>query len=320
MKKFIVEDIEKDVILKMHKSLLKEQTQDVNLVKLRQAVIAGCLKNGSLKVNKSTGEYFYRKPSVKDSGKEVDFFANMTYKFSDGSKSGKWKCDEIAQMKVTAAQAAQQQAANTEDINRMKKEGGWQEANELKTTRENLDNPQMFEKKVVSGVTLYRPVISSGVSAGLTPEQIKVVKKYTDLGGKLRKDLDAEEAETWTSKVVYPAGTLFSQDLVMFFPPSNVKGTEGSKVDSEFKKAVTNQTPTSKSDCRDTIEAYYEAWRTKQRIEQSTLLPMKEKVQACANYFEGKWGGALSKIDNYIEILRGDREGGPLSDSKWRIE
>jgi hypothetical protein len=163
-------------------------------------------------------------------------------------------------------------------------------------------------------------VISSGVTGGLTPEQIKVVKKYTDLGGKLRKDLDAEEAQTWTSRVVYPAGTLFSQDLVMFFPPSNVRGAEGGNVKTQFNNAISNQTPTSKSDCRDTIDAYYEAWRTKKKVEPNTFLPMKEKVQACANEFEGKWGGVLSRIDNYVDMLRGNREGGPLSDSKWRIE
>ena len=88
----------------------------------------------------------------------------------------------------------------------------------------------------------------------------------------------------------------------------------------EFNKAKKNQTPSSKGDCRNTIESYYEAWRTKKRFQPNILLPMKEKVQACANEFEGKWGGVLSRIDNYVEILRGDREGGPLSDSKWRIE
>ena len=129
MKNFIVEDIEKDVILKMHKSLLKEQTQDVNLVKLSQAVIAGCLKNGSLKVKKSTGEYFYRKPSAKDPNKEVDFFANMTYKFSDGSKSGKWVCPEIAN--IVASQEAKAEVEKTKlDDNQTKvlellKPKGW---------------------------------------------------------------------------------------------------------------------------------------------------------------------------------------------------
>jgi hypothetical protein len=334
MKNNLISESEVKEILSMHK-LLKEQTEmkkvtdtSSDLVMLRKAITAGCLKGGRILTNANQTKYVYR--ATSKSGKTVDFTADMNYKFGDGSKSGKWKCDEIAQMEVTAAQAAQQQAANTEDINRMKKEGGWKEESELKTTRENLNNPQMFEKKVVNGVTLYRDVISSGVTGGLTPEQIKVVKKYTDLGGKLRTDLDAEEAQTWTSKVVYPAGTLFSQDLVMYFDPNNVVGSNrgivdkdspiGSRIEDEFNKAKKSQTPTSKRDCRDTIESYYEAWRTKKRFQPNILLPMKEKVQACANEFEGKWGGVLSRIDNYVEILRGDREGGPLSDSKWRIE
>jgi hypothetical protein len=324
MKNNLISESEVSQILSMHKSL-KEQTEmkkvtdtSSDLVMLRKAITAGCLKGGRILTNANQTKYVYR--ATSKSGKTVDFTADMNYKFGDGSKSGKWKCDEIAQMEVTAAQAAQQQAANMADTALVQQEGGWQEAKDIKTTRENLENPQMFEKKVVNGVTLYRAVISSGVTGGLTPEQIKVVKKYTDLGGKLRKDLDAEEAQTWTSRVVYPAGTLFSQDLVMFFPPSNVRGAEGGNVKAQFNKAISNQTPTSKSDCRDTIDAYYEAWRTKKRIEPNTLLPMKEKVQACANEFEGKWGGVLSRIDNYVEMLRGDREGGPLSDSKWRIE
>jgi hypothetical protein len=324
MKNNLISESEVSQILSMHKSL-KEQTEmkkvtdtSSDLVMLRKAITAGCLKGGRILTNANQTKYVYR--ATSKSGKTVDFTADMNYKFGDGSKSGKWKCDEIAQMEVTAAQAAQQQAANMVDTALVQQEGGWQEAKDIKTTRENLENPQMFEKKVVNGVTLYRAVISSGVTGGLTPEQIKVVKKYTDLGGKLRKDLDAEEAQTWTYRVVYPAGTLFSQDLVMFFPPSNVRGAEGGNVKAQFNKAISNQTPTSKSDCRDTIDAYYEAWRTKKRIEPNTLLPMKEKVQACANEFEGKWGGVLSRIDNYVEMLRGDREGGPLSDSKWRIE
>jgi len=324
MKNNLISESEVSQILSMHKSL-REQTEikkvtdtSSDLVMLRKAITAGCLKGGKILTNANQTKYVYR--ATSKSGKTVDFTADMNYKFGDGSKSGKWKCDEIAQMEVNAAQAAQQQAANMADTALVQQEGGWQEAKDIKTTRENLENPQMFEKKVVNGVTLYRAVISSGVTGGLTPEQIKVVKKYTDLGGKLRKDLDAEEAQTWTSKVVYPAGTLFSQDLVMFFPPSNVRGAEGGNVKTQFNNAISNQTPTSKSDCRDTIDAYYEAWRTKKKVEPNTFLPMKEKVQACANEFEGKWGGVLSRIDNYVEMLRGDREGGPLSDSKWRIE
>jgi hypothetical protein len=324
MKNNLISESEVKEILSMHKSL-KEQTEikkvtdtTSDLVTLRKAITAGCLKGGKILTNADQTKYVYR--ATSKSGKTVDFTADMNYKFGDGSKSGKWKCDEIGKIEQQQVAASQQQAANAADTALVQQEGGWKEAKDIKTTRENLENPKLFEKKVVNGVTLYRSVISSGVTAGLTPEQIKVIEKYTKLGGKLRKDLDAEEAQTWSSKVVYPAGTLFAEDLVMFFPPSNAVGADGGNIEQQFNSAISNQTPRSKKDCRDTIEAYYEAWRTKKRVEPNTLLPMKEKVQACANQFEGKWGGVLSRIDNYVEILRGDREGGPLSDSKWRIE
>ena len=322
---------DRESILEMHtkmkKPLISEQVDTDLKTKLNKILTDGCVKNGkivSLQTTNPALQFAIKQESTKTPGKFRYFFADGRAGMFDENKKfkflpGKLDCTGVQQAAAAASLSATT-AANIADTNLLKKEGGWQEASEIKTTRENLENPQLFEKKVVNGVTLYRSVISSGVTAGLTDEQIKVIKKYTDLGGKLRKDLDAEEAQTWTSKVVYPAGTLFSEDLVMFFPPSNAIGANGGNVEQQFTNAISNQTPTSKRDCKDTIEAYYEAWRTKKRIEPNTLLPMKEKVQACANEFEGKWGGILSRIDNYVDILRGDKEGGPLSDSKWRIE
>ena len=322
---------DRESILEMHtkmkKPLISEQVDTDLKTKLNKILTDGCVKNGkivTLQTKNPALQFAIKQESTKTPGKFRYFFADGRAGIFDANGkfeflSGKLDCTEVQQAATQAANAVTQ-AANAADTALVQQEGGWQEAKDIKTTRENLENPKMFEKKVVNGVTLYRSVISSGVTAGLTPEQIKVIKKYTDLGGKLRKDLDAEEAQTWSSKVVYPAGTLFAEDLVMFFPPKNVVGADGGNIEQQFTKAISNQTPTSKRDCKDTIEAYYEAWRTKKRIEPNTLLPMKEKVQACANEFEGKWGGVLSRIDNYVEVLRGDREGGPLSDSKWRIE
>jgi hypothetical protein len=327
MKMYNVTQIDRESILEMHsnmkKPLISEQVDDDLKSKLNKILSGGCVKNGkivSMQTKNPALQFAIKQESTKTPGKFRYFFADGRAGIFDSSNKfqflpGKLDCTEVEQ-----AAAAATAASNAADTELIKKEGGWEEAKNIKTTRENLENPQMFEKKVVNGVTLYRAVISSGVTGGLTPEQIKVIEKYTKLGGKLRKDLDAEEAQTWTSKVVYPAGTLFSQDLVMFFPPSNVRGAEGGNVKTQFNNAISNQTPTSKSDCRDTIDAYYEAWRTKKKVEPNTFLPMKEKVQACANEFEGKWGGVLSRIDNYVDMLRGNREGGPLSDSKWRIE
>jgi hypothetical protein len=331
MKMNNITQTDRDAILEMHskmkKPLVSEQVVTDLKSQLNKLLTDGCVKNGkivSMQTKNPALQFAIKQESTKTPGKFRYFFADGRAGIFDGNGKfqflpGKLDCSEVQQAAAQAVTAATQ-AANAADTALVQQEGGWKEAKDIKTTRENLENPKLFEKKVVNGVTLYRSVISSGVTAGLTPEQIKVIKKYTDLGGKLRKDLDAEEAQTWTSKVVYPAGTLFAEDLVMFFPPSNVVGADGGNIEQQFNKASANQTPRSKKDCRDTIEAYYEAWRTKKRIEPNTLLPMKEKVQACANEFEGKWGGVLSRIDNYVEILRGDREGGPLSDSKWRIE
>jgi hypothetical protein len=331
MKMYNVTQIDRESILEMHsnmkKPLISEQVVDDLKSRLNKILADGCVKNGkivSMQTKNPELQFAIKQESTKTPGKFRYFFADGRAGMFDENKKfkflpGKLDCTEVQQAATQAANAVTQ-AANAADTALVQQEGGWQEAKDIKTTRENLENPKMFEKKVVNGVTLYRSVISSGVTAGLTPEQIKVIKKYTDLGGKLRKDLDAEEAQTWSSKVVYPAGTLFAEDLVMFFPPKNVVGADGGNIEQQFTKAISNQTPTSKRDCKDTIEAYYEAWRTKKRIEPNTLLPMKEKVQACANEFEGKWGGVLSRIDNYVDILRGDKEGGPLSDSKWRIE
>ena len=329
-----ITQIDRESILEMHskmkKPLISEQVDGDLKSKLNKILTDGCVKNGKIVTMQTKNpalQFAIKQESTKTPGKFRYFFADGRAGMFDENKkfkflSGKLDCTGVQQAAAAAALSATT-AANNADTALVQQEGGWKEAKDIKTTRENLENPQMFEKKVVNGVTLYRSVISKGVTGGLTPEQIKVVKKYTDLGGKLRKDLDAEEAQTWSSKVVYPAGTLFAEDLVMFFPPKNVVGADGGNIEQQFTKAISNQTPTSKRDCKDTIEAYYEAWRTKKRIEPNTLLPMKEKVQACANEFQGKWGGVLSRIDNYVDILRGDREGGPTSygdDSKWRLQ
>jgi hypothetical protein len=328
-----ISQIEKNTILEMHsklkKPLISEQVVSDSKSKLTKMLADGCVKNGKIVELQSKNpilQFAIKQESTKTPGKFRYFFSDNRIGTFDGNgkfefSPSKWSCNSIQQATLDASTATQQ-AANTEDINRVKTEGGWKEASEIKTTRENLENPKMFEKKVVNGVTLYRSVISSGVTGGLTDEQTKVIEKYKKLGGKLRKELDAEEAQTWTSKVVYPAGTLFSEDLVMYFPPSNIMGAEGGNIETQFDAAVTNQTPTSKSDCKNTVEAYYKAWKTKKRVEPNTFIPMKEKVQACVNEFDGKWGGMFSSIDNYIETLRGG-SGGPLSygeDSKWRLK
>jgi hypothetical protein len=288
---------------------------------LKDSEAAGCFKNGKIKYIKGTKKPAYQTTTLK-SNQVLIFYPDMTYLLPATGEKGKWKCSKAEQLKVKQEALKAQQDANTKDTNLVKTEGGWKEASEIQTTRENLENPKMFEKKVVNGVTLYRSVASSGIAGGLNDEQTKLITKYTNLGYKLRNQLDSEQAKTWTSKVVSPASEgIFSQDLVMYFDPTSIRNSVSTLIDKQFKDASINQTPTSKSGCRDDIRAYYEAWRTKKRFEPSTFASMKEKVQACVNEFDGKWGGAFSKIDNYVETLRGG-SGGPLpygDNSKWLL-
>lgn len=113
-KRYIIEESEKNEILSMHKALMKEQNQPAEVMadvdttisttgedQLRKSITAGCLINGKLLKNPSGTKFVYR--ATTKSGKEIDFYGDMTYKFRDGSKSGNWKCDKIAQ------QASQQQ-------------------------------------------------------------------------------------------------------------------------------------------------------------------------------------------------------------------
>jgi len=329
MKNFIVEDIEKDIILKMHKSLLKEQTQDVNLVKLRQAVIAGCLKNGSLKVKKSTGEYFYRKPSVKDPGKEVDFFANMTYKFSDGSKSGKWVCPEIANI-VVSQQVTQQTAADNESKIASEIKKGWKKIETLRAEGIDLTTlDRVYDTQVVGNVTLYRPKGSSTTftpntsTADFNKDQLDFVGKFEKLGYKLNPTrLEQSTMVKVTDKELGAPVDLFPNGLTLYYNPnaqSDVKSDQSLVSDILKNQAVDREA------CRKNIEGYYRSFKTDAFADPATIYKIKAVVQACKNQHYGKWGvlGGGKKLDNYLDILSGVKEGGPSSygdNSKWRLK
>jgi hypothetical protein len=115
MKKTILDENEVTRILNMHK-LLKEQgsstspvpstpTQDPNRKILVDARTNGCLVNGQIGKNHPRTKGFYFRGKKQSTGQEVDFFPDMTYEFVDGSKKGKWKCDNIA---INAAKAAEE--------------------------------------------------------------------------------------------------------------------------------------------------------------------------------------------------------------------
>jgi hypothetical protein len=234
--------------------------------------------------------------------------------------AAKTKADAEAAIAKTKADA---DAATKTNLELTQKEGEWKERKDITDTDANIENPQMYEKKVVNGVTLYRRISGKGIAGALDSRQQAVVNKWLAQGAKLEKDVDAEQAKTWTRKLVSPKSDgLFSEDFYMYFPPTTITNAE---ITAAFQKAVQEQTPESPKDCKETIEAYYSAFKKKKVIEPNMLNAMREKVQACKNEYYGSWGAFRggNKIDEYLDMLSGVKAGGPSSygkDSIWRIQ
>lgn len=305
MNKFIINEEEKSRILSMHQKLIKEQqektaiTEDPNFTILKNARKAGCLSNGEIFKDKTKNIYFYRKPSSKEPTKEVDFFADMTYKFVDGSKSGKWKCDGLTTLANTDAQMASQKATVDTDIARELEQYGWKKRADIAVTDTELS--QLYQKH--PKYDLYKLKVNTAKTGGYTEEQQAFINQWTKDKGYVEKLTPEQLASGIYQKVkVQGSDEYFPGGLIMYKPAAGAQ---------------------DKKTCRNNIKKYYDYWKTKREdITQTEFDQLKSKVQACANQFDGKWGGIFSSVDNYIETLRGGA-GGPLSygeDAKWRLK
>ena len=335
-------------ILKMHskereKTFLLKEDNNSDIEKLRIAIASGCVnKGGNLYTRADNGRVIYRVKSAAQPTKEIDFYADLTYVFVDGSKKGTWKCEAITttlnkkESDKAAAEAAAEaakiaQVATDANIKNLKTEGGWKTYEELISTdtKENIENPAMYEKKMSDGRILYRRTSGSGITAGLDERQKVVVNKWKSQGAKLENEVDAEQEKSWTKKLVSAKSDgLFSEDFFMFFPPTTITKSD---ITTAFQAAVRDQTPTNDEDCKTAIEAYYFAFKKKKKFEPNMFNAMKEKVQACKNEYYGQWkglfGGGGKKYDGYIDVLSGMNDGkdGTKSprtygdDAQWKL-
>ena len=346
MKQFITEDSEKNKILSMHKSLMKEQhsseeideQQDKGGINseedtLRKALKAGCLKNGRLLTNANRSKFVYR--ATTKSGKEVDFMADMTYKFKDGSKSGKWACPEMATQAaaaITAQQTAAQTAAdNDSKIATMKKQG-YKTLDELRKEGVDLTTLDKVYKKVTIGnVDLYISSGSTNVTQNISTtdfnkDQNAFIDAFVAKGYKLNPTrIEQANLVKVTDKDLGAPADLFPNGLVMWYNPNaqdEIKKNQG----SVLADVLSNQS-IDRQACRKNVTDYFETFRRKNSIviDPATINKAKRIVQACKDEHYGKWGiaGGGNRLDNYLDILSGNKEGGPTSygdDSIWRIK
>ena len=337
MKQFLIEEeSEKKNILSMHKSLMKEQTRatgelDENERILRKAITAGCLKNGSLKRQKSTGKLYYKKESTKQVGKFVRFFPDMTFAFEDGSKKGKWVCPQLANA-VAAEVVTQQTAADNESKIATMKKQGYKTLDELRKEGVDLNTlDKVFRKVTVGNVDLY---ISAGTT-NFTPntstsdfnkDQLSFISTFEQKGYKLNPSrIEQSTLVKVTDKDLGAPADLFPNGLVMWYNPNaqdEIKRNQG----SVLADVLSNQS-IDRQACRKNVTDYFETFRRKNSIviDPATINKAKRIVQACKDEHYGMWGiaGGGNRLDNYLDILSGNKEGGPTSygdDSIWRIK
>jgi hypothetical protein len=248
----------------------------------------------------------------------------------------RWACsaltaeaDAVKKETEAAATKAKQdtEASTKKNLDLTKTEGNWEEKKDITDTDANIENPQMYEKKVVNGVTLYRSKASASITSGLTEDQKSIIESWQNKGYKLRNDLTPEEAKTWKEVVVSPATEgYFSQDLKMFFDPTTLttgvnSGETKVSVTTVIQNAVASRIPTDKKDCKQTIEAYYISWKKKRPLQPNEFDALKTKTQACKNEFYGDWGtlfAGAGKLDEILDTMSGSAI--KLADTRWKLQ
>jgi hypothetical protein len=327
MKKFLIEESEKTQILMMHKSLFEQADEKpiTDEQKLRNAISVGCLKNGSLKRQKSTGRIYYKKESVKQAGKMVRFFPDMTYEFEDGSSKGKWSCPQLAAAAATAAATAavtatQQAEIDSKIATEMKK--GWKKLETLKAEGVDLTTlDKVFDKQVIGNIALFRP---KGSSTTFTPgtstvdfnnDQQSFVDTFIAKGYKLNPTrLEQNSLVKVTGEQLGAPADLFPNGLVMWYDPnqqSTIRGGENSILSDILDNQSINRTT-----CRKNVKDFFELYRRRNsaQVDPATVDRAKRIVQACRDEHYGKWGVAGGKnVDDMLDVLSGRKEGGPLS-------
>ena len=305
---------------------MKEQTSDssaansdADLQKLRNLISVGCLSDGSLKKRESTGEVFYRKQSVKQPSKQIDFYANMTYKFTDGSKSGKWICPELASLETSQA-ASQQTATDIESKIATEMKKGWKKLETLKDEGVDLTTlNQVFDKQVIGNVALFRPkgdvsTFTSNTSiAQFNQDQLDFIDRFTQKGYKLNPTrIEQMNLIKVTGEQLGAPSDLFPNGLVMWYDANQQSSIEG-REDSVLSDILDNQS-INRNACRKNIEDFYELYRRRNsaQVDPATIDRARRVVQACKDEHYGKWGiTGGNKFDGILDLLSGSKQGGP---------
>jgi hypothetical protein len=342
--RFQITEQEKKEILEQH-NLFKEVLKSKSKVKrlmvneqatptsgggvefLKAARDKGCqvAKGGVLRSAPGKPTVLYKKADFNDDdgqfkiGDELYIKDNFTLDVVITDADGKrtmaynktWKCPELTKPVEDQVNS---------NIKKTKEEGNWKTKEDVLAidTEQNIENPKMYEKKVVNGTTLYRNLSDVGINKALTKKGQDVLQYYTNNGALLQSQVDPEEAQTY-AKIKIGSNPDFSEDFYVYLDPTKVTDP---KMLADIQANINKRIPQDKKICKKAIEDYYNHFAKKHTLLANELTKMKADVQSCKNEFYKDWGFFGSKkIDDMLDIMSGG-VGGPSrkgEDSKWRL-
>jgi hypothetical protein len=256
---------------------------------------------------------------VKQPSKQIDFYANMTYKFTDGSKSGKWICPELASLETSQA-ASQQTATDIESKIATEIKKGWKKLETLKAEGVDLTTlDKVFDKIVIGNVALFRPkgdvsTFTSNTSiAQFNQDQLDFIDRFTQKGYKLNPTrIEQYNLVKVTGEQLGAPADLFPNGLVMWYDPNQQSEIRGGE-ESILGDILDNQS-IDRTACRKNIEDFYELYRRRNsaQVDPATVDRARRIVQACKDEHYGKWGiVGGNKFDGILDLLSGSKQGGP---------
>jgi hypothetical protein len=325
--------------MKNNRPIIVEQevaaTEDLDITKLKSAIAAGCLTNGSLRKSQSTGKSYYRKASAKDPNKTVDFFADMTYSFTDGSASGNWKCDNIGQNSKEVPKLTPQQQKSVDDLINFYNKGPEPLYKKEEPTADQLAKKE-WEKVNLKTEDKFKDIIftdyfiwkKTGLRQTQSPQQKNIIKTYLnagwqDIGGKL----NPAEADKYISLDLmddYPEDFKVSYKLV-----KPIQSIDIDVLIKELNQLVKTNNYRDRKTCRDIIEKYSVSKERKAYVDNAVLQNWKIAVKACItnnlNYNDlGITKGKIAKLQTpavtpTTDSGTPDSSATPAKKDKWAL-
>jgi len=351
MKKFIIEHSERDRILGMHKSLLKEQVTNLGEPSLKDQlqkfIDDECFPSSSIvttmKTTNPKKQYAIKVESSLTPGKfRYYFIDNTAGQIENGVFTilpGKWPPCDPNTSKKAQQKNAENKTLGDAVLKEKKDKEGWMEYSELigkgysqLEADQGKYATEQFKLKTGETITLYKPktgAVMGGQQQGMSAEQQAFITAYEGKGGKLKLTPEEQASQTFRQILIPGSKEITGWEntgLKMYFSVDVIKDIAGES--GELKTTIENQI-IPLNECKEFVDQFFRGYDL--TVDIPKFDTVKSKVQRCKQLYspnpktgrKNGWG-MFSDQKNKIDILSGlVTNQGPSSfgkDSKWRLE